>query len=145
MNVWVVNVLQSNFPIIILILLNGFHKFQRSRGLISCEAGDSNNITDKTKLIPASTQTEPFGDCFLTPWIRPTLYPATLNQQALLNFSVIPGPRIPPGACQPIFMFARSLQKRVFCDKFRNHWFDGVPFRISTTYMVGSFTNIGYL
>ena len=27
---------QPNFPIIILILLNGFHKFGRSRGLDSC-------------------------------------------------------------------------------------------------------------
>ena len=28
----------------------------------------------------------------------------------------VPGPRIRPGACQPIFEFARSLQKRVFRD-----------------------------
>ena len=56
-----------------------------------------------------------------------------------------PRPRIPRGACKPIFTFTRSLQKRVFRDKFRIHWFDGLPFRISTTYMVGSFTNIGYL
>ena len=55
--------------------------------------------------------------------------------------SISPGPRIPPGACQPIFMFARSLQKRVL----QIRWFDGLPFRISTNYMMGSFTIIGYL
>ena len=42
-------------------------------------------------------------------------------------------------------MFARSLQKRVLGKKFQIHWFDGLPFRISTNYMMGSFTNIGYL
>ena len=42
-------------------------------------------------------------------------------------------------------MLARSLQKHVHRDKFRIHWFDGFPFRITTTYLVGSFTNIGYL
>ena len=56
-----------------------------------------------------------------------------------------PGPRIPPGACQPIYMFARSLQKRVLREKFQIRWFDGLPFRISTNYMMGSFTIIGYL
>ena len=56
-----------------------------------------------------------------------------------------PGPRIPPRACQPIFMFARSLQKRVLREKFQIRWFDGLPFRISTNYMMGSFTIIGYL
>ena len=74
----------------------------------------------------------------------------TMMTSTIVAFTVcvvteVPGPRIPPGACQPIFMFARSLQKRVFCNKFRIHWFDGLPFRISTTYILGSFTNIGYL
>ena len=56
---------------------------------------------------------------------------------------MVPVLESPPRACQPIFMFARSLQNRVFRGKFRIHWFDGLPFRISTTYMVGSLTNIG--
>ena len=59
--------------------------------------------------------------------------------------SNVPGPRIPPGACQLIFMFERSLQNRVFRNKFQIHWFDGLPFKMSTTYILGSFTNIGYL
>ena len=63
----------------------------------------------------------------------------------LLRGEAPPGPRIPPGACQPIFMFERSLQNCVFRNKFRIHWFDGLPFKMSTTYILGSFTNIGYL
>ena len=54
-------------------------------------------------------------------------------------------PRIPSRACQPIIKIARSLQKCVFCDKYKISWFDGLPFRINTTYMVGPFPNIGYL
>ena len=57
-----------------------------------------------------------------------------------------PGPRIPTGACQPIFNVAGSSErKRVLCDKFYMvNWFDGLPFRIKTTNMVGAVSTIGY-
>ena len=47
-----------------------------------------------------------------------------------VSFECDRGSRIRPGACQPIFKFSRSLQKRVFHDKFWSSWFDGLPFRI---------------
>ena len=38
-----------------------------------------------------------------------------------------------------------SERKRVFCDKFYMvNWFDGLPFRIKTTIMVGAVPTIGY-
>ena len=39
---------------------------------------------------------------------------------------------------------ACKVQRRVFCNKFWISWFDGLPFRINTTYMVGAFPNIQY-
>ena len=41
---------QPNFPIIFLILLNGFHKFQRSRGLNSSVRDYLAGQTDRGKL-----------------------------------------------------------------------------------------------
>ena len=50
---------QPNFPIIILILLNGFHKFQGSRGLISSASFQS--ITTATKNGAQYLPTQLFG------------------------------------------------------------------------------------
>ena len=50
---------------------------------------------------------------------------------------------IPPRSLPAEFKFAWSLQKRVFRNKFWTTWFDGLPFRINTTYMVGPFPHIG--
>ena len=56
-----------------------------------------------------------------------------------------PGPKIPTGACQPIFNVAGSSeQKRVFCNKFYMvNLFDGLPFKIKTTNKAGAVLTIG--
>ena len=44
-------------------------------------------------------------------WLLPPLF---AKQMSGLGEGIgIPGPRIPPGACQPIFKVARSLQTRI--------------------------------
>ena len=75
---------------------------------------------------------------------------ASLNpekvKECVIALSPEPGPKIPTGACQPIFNVAGSSErKRVFRDRFYMiNWFDGLSFRIKTTNIVGAVPTIGY-
>ena len=47
---------KPNFPITVLILLNGFHKFPRSRGLNSSGAGSQNLVKTLSNLVLTSSE-----------------------------------------------------------------------------------------